>query len=624
MSLDRGKRKTPIKFAYQLMPYDVISFDIFDTAIFRKVDMPNDVFALMAVEIGHGDFVNVRKTAENVARERKEASEGTREVTLAQIYDVLAEDYGIDRALMDKEIRLELMLSTVNPYIFQMYKELLKMKKTIIFTSDMYLPQQTIEQILQKNGYTDYERLYLSNSYKLRKGDGTLQRVILNDYTGKKIIHIGDSQMGDVEQSRMAGMDAIYHMNAREIVSEWGLDNLGGSIYRAIINNNMYNGTWDKNKYYSHGFKVGGILAAGYCEYINQIAKSKKIDKLLFCSRDCEVLHKIYNRYFKEYENEYIRISRYAILSITIERYLYSWAERFIFRYVNKDCLDKTVGQILQEAGVPYLIELLDAAGIDKEQPAGQIKRSQLKRFIFSHAERIRANNEENVKAARQYYREVIGSAENILVVDIGWSGTCITALKYFVETQFPKTSPAVIGTLLCTTKGMPLTAYMENGIISAYTGSPFGNMDLLDPMMSGELSDEELDYRHLALEFLFTSEEGTVVRYVNMENGSVGFEQSDVKPENTAEILSMQEGMIVFVEKYCEYRNACNRKIVISPYVAFRPLLDALQDRQYLGEIYRNFPHDSTWTPYKEEMWKETFGEYFGTGLDGGANETG
>ena len=184
MSLDRGKRKTPIKFAYQLMPYDVISFDIFDTAIFRKVDMPNDVFALMAVEIGHGDFVNVRKTAENVARERKEASEGTREVTLAQIYDVLAEDYGIDRALMDKEIRLELMLSTVNPYIFQMYKELLKMKKTIIFTSDMYLPQQTIEQILQKNGYTDYERLYLSNSYKLRKGDGTLQRVILNDYTG--------------------------------------------------------------------------------------------------------------------------------------------------------------------------------------------------------------------------------------------------------------------------------------------------------------------------------------------------------------------------------------------------------------------------------------------------------
>ena len=106
----------------QLMPYDVISFDIFDTAIYRKVDMPNDVFTIMAMEIGHGDFVNVRKTAENVARERKEALKGTREVTLAEIYDVLEEDYGINRSIMEQEIDLELMLSTINPYIFQVYK----------------------------------------------------------------------------------------------------------------------------------------------------------------------------------------------------------------------------------------------------------------------------------------------------------------------------------------------------------------------------------------------------------------------------------------------------------------------------------------------------------------------
>lgn len=204
----------------QLMPYDVISFDIFDTAIYRKVDMPNDVFTIMAMEIGHGDFVNVRKTAENVARERKEALKGTREVTLAEIYDVLEEDYGINRSIMEQEIDLELMLSTINPYIFQVYKELLKEGKRILFTSDMYLPQQIIEEILQKNGYTKYERLYLSNSYGLRKGDGTLQKIILRDYADKKIVHIGDSQIGDVAQSIHVGMDAIFHKDAREIKSE--------------------------------------------------------------------------------------------------------------------------------------------------------------------------------------------------------------------------------------------------------------------------------------------------------------------------------------------------------------------------------------------------------------------
>ena len=73
-------------------------------------------------------------------------------------------------------------------------------------------------------------------------------------------------------------------------------------------------GIWNENIYYSHGFKVGGILAVGYCEYINQVAETKNIDKILFCSRDCEVIWKIYNQYFEEYENEYIEISRYAVM----------------------------------------------------------------------------------------------------------------------------------------------------------------------------------------------------------------------------------------------------------------------------------------------------------------------
>lgn len=128
----RSSRSTLTEFLERLMPYDVVSLDIFDTAIFRKVDMPNDVFTIMAMEIGHGDFVNVRKTAENVARERKEAQEGTKEVTLEEIYDVLAEDYGIDRAVMEREINLELALSSANPYIFQLYKELLNNEKNYI------------------------------------------------------------------------------------------------------------------------------------------------------------------------------------------------------------------------------------------------------------------------------------------------------------------------------------------------------------------------------------------------------------------------------------------------------------------------------------------------------------
>lgn len=613
---NRSNRTELTELADKLMPYDVISFDVFDTAIFRKVDMPNDVFTIMAMESGHGDFIQVRKTAENVARERKGHTEGTREVTLEEIYDVMAEDYGIDPMLMEREISLELELTEANPYIHRLYRELREKGKTVIFISDMYLPQPVIEKILQKNGYTEYQKLYLSNTYKLRKGDGTLQRAVLAELPDRKIIHIGDSLIGDVDQSRKAGMDALFYEDAREVKVESKTDNLSGSIYRAVINNCMYNGTWDKSIYYSHGFRIGGILAAGYCEYINRIAREKEIDKILFCSRDCEVLWKIYNQHYKEHENEYIAISRYAVMGIALERYLYDWAERFIFRYIGPDSINgktsKTVAEVLQEAGVAYLTDHLAEMEIDKNMPAGQLKRGLLKRFVFSHADMIHRQNEENVKAAKQYYREVLGGAKNILVVDIGWSGTCITALKYFIETQLPQMPYRIFGTLMCTTKGKTLTASMEKGVISAYIYSPYHNRELLDFMLGNELSEEELDYRHLSLEHLFTSDSGTMIRYGFEEDGSIRFERSAVRPGNAYEIGEMQEGMLAFVKKYQEYRKAVGEDILVSPYVAFEPLMDACRDRKYMRRVYGEFLHDSSWKPYENNTEQKTFKDCF------------
>lgn len=612
----RRDRKTPDELVEQLMSYDVISFDVFDTAIFRKVDMPNDVFSIMTMESGHGDFTLIRKTAENVARERKECTEGTREVTLVEIYDVMAEDYGIDPTLMEREISLELELTEANPYIYRLYRELREKGKAVIFISDMYLPQPVIDKILQKGGYTEYQKLYLSNAYKLRKGDGTLQKAVVAELPDRKIIHIGDSPNGDVDQSRKAGMDALLYEDAREIKAANGTDNLSGSVYRAVVNNCMYNGAWDENIYYSHGFRIGGILAAGYCEYINRIAKSKNIDKILFCSRDCEVLWKIYNENYKEHENEYIAISRYAVMGIALERYLYDWAERFIFRYVGPDSINsntnKTVAEVLREAGAAYLVDDLADMGIDKNMPAGQLKRGLLKRFVFSHADMIHRHNEENVKAAKQYYREVLGGAKNILVVDIGWSGTCITALKYFVETHLPETPCRILGTLMCTTKGKSLTAHMDKGVISSYIYSPYHNMELLDFMLGDELTEEELDYRHLSLEHLFTSDAGTMIRYGFKEDGSIMFERSAARMENGNEICEMQEGMLAFVKKYREYEKATGEDILISPYTAFGPLADACMDRKYMRRVYGDFLHDSSWKPYEKEAEQRTFRECF------------
>lgn len=611
----RKNRKTPEQFTEQLMPYDVVSFDVFDTAIFRKVDMPNDVFSIMAIESGYGAFSQVRKEAEMVARERKEAAEGTREVSLVEIYDVMAEDYGIDPALMEQEITLELKLTEANPYIYQVYRKLREKGKPIIFISDMYLPQSVIEEILQKSGYTGYEKLYLSNSYKLRKGDGTLQRAVMAEYPDQKLIHVGDSPNGDVDQSISAGMDVLFYEDAREVKPEGKTDSMSGSLYRAVINNCMYSGTWNENIYYSHGFRNGGILAAGYCEYINQVVKSKNIDKILFCARDCEVLWKLYNRYYKECENEYIAISRYAVTGISLERYLYEWAGRFMFRYVGPDSTDivkdKTVAEVLREGGADYLNAYLPEMGLDGNMLAAQTKRGLFKRFVFSHADIIRKHNEENVEAARRYYRDVIGNAKNVLVVDVGWSGTCITALKYFVETHLQELSCRVSGTLMCTSAGKSLKRYMEMGVVSSYIYSPYHNRELLDFMQAEELAEDERVYRNLSLEQLFTSSEGTLVRY-GLGSSNVTFERAEVKPQNEMEIHDMQEGMLQFVQKYQEYKKSCGIEFMVSPHVAFKPLMEACLDREYMRHVYCNFEYGASWKPNTKSTEQKHFGECF------------
>ena len=55
------------------------------------------------------------------------------------------------------------------------------MGKKLIFTSDMYLPKDVIQKILDKNGYVDNDKLYLSSEVKLTKARGALYKYVLDD-----------------------------------------------------------------------------------------------------------------------------------------------------------------------------------------------------------------------------------------------------------------------------------------------------------------------------------------------------------------------------------------------------------------------------------------------------------
>ena len=600
--LDDGFQRNDVTTVYnKLKTYDVISFDIFDTALYRNVEIPNDVFAIMAMEMGFNDYINVRKKAENFAREQNEKNTGSREVVLDEIYEVLHKYYGIDYKWKNREIELEYEFNIPNQYILEIYKRLLAAGKIIVFTSDMYLPKPVIEKMLFKNGYGKYTKFYLSNEYGERKGDGTLQKELLKDFPGKKIIHIGDSESGDVVKTQEAGIDAFYNPSSKLSYRETDMDNLAGSFYRAIIQNNLNNGLWNENLYFEHGFRVGGILTAGFCQFINETAKNHNTDKILFCARDCNIIWKAYNQFFKQFDNEYIEISRYAIMSVTSDRYLYDLAGRTILRYADEARSTKTLGSILTDTGFGYLVDYLEDDDLEQFVfPASLLDyKKKLERFVFNHKEIIEEHNKKSKEAAVKYFKDIIGTANNILIVDIGWSGTCITALQYFFAQNFPDCNLQVKGALLCTSRNKAVTNSITSNSIVSYIYSPFDNIDLTRFMMPAKVPAKEQDLLHMPLEFMFTSTAHSLVRYQLSEDGSVGFERTAYAPANPIEIEDMQNGILSFIKEYCAVSEKYSHLFFIPAYTAFNPLRKAIEHKDYCYEVYKNFTYDAFSAPF-------------------------
>lgn len=185
-----------------LSRYDYISFDMFDTLVFRRCGKPERIFQLIEERYGWIGFANKRISAEQ--RARKYAFNG--EVSYEDIYQNLKEYNYKNEVLMEKENIY------ANPFMLSVFKELIKKKKRIFIISDMYFSSDILKDILRCSGYIGCESVYVSNELKINKHCGELQRYVKMCHSKDgKCIHIGDNFLSDFIGSRRAGWDAIWY-----------------------------------------------------------------------------------------------------------------------------------------------------------------------------------------------------------------------------------------------------------------------------------------------------------------------------------------------------------------------------------------------------------------------------
>lgn len=606
-------------FVRKIKDYDVISFDIFDTLIFRPFSSPTDVFYLIGEKFDFLDFKNLRVWAEWDARMKCRQKNGHTEVSLQDIWENLEEDTGLNAEEgMRLECETEEKLCYANPYMLQVWKRLQKLGKRMIIVSDMYLPRSCIERILQKTGYTGAERIYISNEYGENKAGGDLFHRVIRDFSDARIVHIGDNPHSDQKMAKASGLDILPYQNVNKNVLLYrpmDMSSMIGGAYRGLVSNHLYNGSEKFSIDYEYGYVYGGLFVVGYCHFIHEYYEQHYLDQLLFLARDGDILRRVYQKLYPDDRTVYVYWSRKAATKLMADEDKHDFFRRFIYHKVNQKV---TIGEALRSMELEQLLpELSDwqeiwdvwerKSGAGRKQKFIDLRAEDeltdknaylLRRFIEAKWERVMTHYEEQQVAAEKYYREILHGCENVAAVDIGWAGSGALALSHLVEKVWGmdcKITGIVAGTnTIHNAQPDASDPFLQDGRLVAYLYSGQMNRDLL------KKHDPNKDYNvfwELLLSSLTPSFQGFHNGRYQTEKESIYLETVDITLEfgrydfNPEGIGEIQRGILDFAEQYLEHFGAFPYMFRISGRDAYAPMLVAASyDERYLKMIEKRF----------------------------------
>ena len=586
-------RKSVSETVSFLMQYDVISFDIFDTLIFRPFSEPTDLFFFLGEKTGILDFKRLRMQAEADARTQKYKEEKHYEIKLSDIWSRLQNEIGVIKEQgMQMEQVLEMEFCYANPFMQQVFTQLREHGKRLVITSDMYLSKAFLSELLQKNGYGGYEELYVSCEYEKSKAEGSLYEVVKRAYPDTdSMIHVGDNPVSDVKNAKKHGFKVFYYPNVNRnalLYRAYDMSAVVGGAYRGIVNNKLYNGTEQLPMEYEYGYIYGGLFVLGYCNFIHTYAREHGIDKLLFLSRDGDILRQAYAVLFPEEKTEYVYWSRAAATKLMARYNRYDFFRRYLYHKADGTY---TLEQILKSMRLEFLLDrLLQRLPHETYLTSGNV--SQVKRFLEANWQEVTAVYDRESKAAELYYKKVLGDSRNALAVDIGWAGSGAIALDYLVQKVWKlpcSITGAVAGTNSVHNFEVDASEiFLQNGKLAAYLYAQSFNRDLW------KKHDPNTD-DNIFFELLLAS---PTPQFLGFELDEVSgevlylFGKVDANPDGMKEI---QNGILDFVRDYQKHFSGYPYLFCVSGRDAYAPILAASGNKKaYLKALKKKFEFEA------------------------------
>lgn len=310
--------KTKRIFERNLKDVDVVSFDIFDTLLFRKLMKPTDIFDLMEIELRAEGFAKARVYAEQRARALSKKGE----VTLEEIYKYIPLRFS---RLLYEEKSFERRLLISNPLVADLYGMARDAGKRIVAVSDMYLDRDFLRRTLSEQGYKELEWVYVSSEYGATKSQGKLFFSVAEHLkvSPRRFIHVGDNYRSDVEKAIEAGWSAVWvprideqlNYERRKYLASG--NGLSVSIHNSLVCRYKDGG----DPWYEYGYMLGGPIVLSYLSWIIRRTQDSHVEHLAFVGRDGWILKKMYDSYLRR-ENltsSYVYLPRSVSLLATLK-----------------------------------------------------------------------------------------------------------------------------------------------------------------------------------------------------------------------------------------------------------------------------------------------------------------
>ncbi len=298
----------------ELSYYNYVSFDVFDTLIFRTVSNYKSIFDIVSIlyKENYGEFLKNfpkdRILAEHKARKYKKG----KEINIEMIYENLPYNDIIRNRLRDIEEQCEIQNVVPNKVMVDILLWCKKQNKKIIIITDMYLPRFVFEKIMKKIN-VEYDYMFISGEEGETKRTGKLFPIVLKKLQihPSELIHIGDDYNNDIQKPQEYGIKSL-----ERIQSPINLPRYIKLNKKDILQDHLYNFILRQSQNQSNitnafriGYSILGPLMLEFCRWIHKIKNEENIDSLLFVAREGYFIKQCYELIYSE-KTEYIRLNR--------------------------------------------------------------------------------------------------------------------------------------------------------------------------------------------------------------------------------------------------------------------------------------------------------------------------